>query len=185
MAMFTRSLTREARSAQQGDAAPGAHRWHVSANALALAAFVLVCASAGLAGAMYTDTSSGSWYDRLDKPPFMPPSWAFPVAWTTIYALMALGAWRVWRRIGPEPDRSRALVVFGAQLLLNALWAPVFFGAQSPELGMLVIAALWIGVLSMILTFAPVDPLAATINVPYLGWVTFAAVLNAAIVVLQ
>jgi tryptophan-rich sensory protein len=97
---------------------------------------------------------------------------------------MAYAAWRVWRRIGPEPDRSRALVVFGVQLLLNGLWAPVFFGAEAPWLAMLVIAALWIAVLAMLLTFAPVDPFAAVLTVPYLVWVTYAAVLNAAIILM-
>jgi tryptophan-rich sensory protein len=183
MAMFTRSLPGE--TLPLDDVSASAPRRRVPVNAIALAGFLVVCQGVGVVGALYTDTSRGSWYDGLEKPPFMPPSWAFPVAWTAIYALLALGAWRVWRRIGPEPDRSRALVVFGVQLLLNALWTPIFFGAESPELALLVIAALWIAVLAMVLTFAPVDPLAALVNVPYLGWVTFAAVLNAAIIFLQ
>jgi tryptophan-rich sensory protein len=182
MAAFTRSLTGDARTEQLEVAASSA--WWRSVNLWALVSFVVVCEGVGVVGAMFTETGPGSWYDGLHKPPFTPPGWAFPLAWTTIYALMAYGAWRVWRRIGPEPDRSLALVVFGLQLLLNALWTPVFFGAQSPELAMLVIAVLWIAVLGMVLTFAPVDPLAAALNVPYLLWVTFAAVLNAAIVVL-
>lgn len=183
MAMFTSSLTDEPRTLDGSSST--ATRWHVSTNALALAGFLLVCEGVGLIGALATDTSPGSWYDGLEKPSFMLPSWVSAVVATVLYALMALGTWRVWRRIGPEPDRSRALVVFGAQLLLNSLWAPIFFGAQSPELAMLVIAALWIAVLAMVLTFAPVDPLAATINVPYLGWVTFVAVVNASIIFLQ
>jgi tryptophan-rich sensory protein len=182
MAAYTRSLPGDARTEQLEVDTRDA--WWRSVNLWAFVGFLVVCEGVGIVGAMFTDTASGSWYDRLDKPPFTPPGWVFPVAWTSIYALMAYGAWRVWRRIGPEPDRSRALVVFGVQLLLNALWTPVFFGAQSPELAMLVIAGLWIAVLGMVLTFAPVDPLAATLNVPYLLWVTFAAVLNAAIVLM-
>jgi tryptophan-rich sensory protein len=160
-------------------------RPRVSVNAIALVLFVVVCEGVGLVGAIYTDTEPGSWYDGLDKPPFAPPSWVFAPVWTALYALMAFGAWRVWRRSGPEPDRSRALVVFGAQLLLNALWVPVFFGSQTPLLAMLVIASLWLAVLGMLVTFAPVDPWAAVMNVPYFLWVTFAAALNAGIVVLQ
>ena len=160
-------------------------RRHISTNAIAFVLFLLVCEGVGLVGALFVETGSASWYARLDKPGFSPPSWMFAPVWTALYALMALGAWRVWRRLGPEPDRSRALVIFGAQLLLVALWAPVFFGAESPTLGMLVIAALWLAVLAMLVTFAPVDPLAAVLNVPYFGWVTFAAVLNAGILLLQ
>jgi tryptophan-rich sensory protein len=178
MAAFTRSIPVDARTEQQHQVANPP--WWRSVNARALAGFLVVCQGVGLVGAWYTDTGPGSWYDQLEKPSFTPPGAAFPIVWTILYALMAYGAWRVWRRIGPEPDRSRALLVFGVQLLLNGLWAPVFFGAQSPELGMLVIAALWLAVLGMVLTFAPVDPLAAALNVPYLGWVTFAAVLNGA-----
>jgi tryptophan-rich sensory protein len=153
-------------------------------NAIALVLFVVVCEAVGVVGSTFTDTSPGSWFDQLEKPSFMPPNWAFPVAWTTLYAVMAYAAWRVWRRRGPEPDRSRALVVFGTQLLLNGLWAPVFFGAQAPWIAMLVMAGLWIAVLAMLLTFAPVDPLAAVLTVPYLAWVTFAAALNAAIILM-
>jgi benzodiazapine receptor len=160
-------------------------RRRLPVNLVAFFVFLLVCEGAGLIGALFTDTGAGSWYDTLEKPPFNPPSWVFAPVWTVLYALMAYGAWRVWRRIGPEPDRSRALVVFGAQLLLNALWTPVFFGAESPLLAMLVISALWLGVLAMLLTFAPVDPIAALVNVPYLAWVTFAAALNAGILILQ
>jgi translocator protein len=185
MAMYTRSIPGEPGLAGVDESTTLASALRRRTNALALVAFLVVCQGAGLIGAAYTDTGHGSWYEALEKPAFMPPTWAFPVAWTLAYTLMAYGAWRVWRRIGPEPDRSRALLVFGAQLLLNGLWAPVFFGAQSPWLAMVVIAALWIAVLAMVLTFAPVDPLAAVLNVPYFGWVGFAAVLNAAIILMS
>jgi benzodiazapine receptor len=178
MAMFTRSL-------QGSETAIRVQRLRPSPNAVGFGVFLVLCAVAGVVGSAFADTGAGSWYDGIDKPSFTPPTWVFPPMWGVLYAAMAFGAWRVWRRIGPEPDRSRALVVFGVQLLLNALWTPVFFGAESPYLGLLVVAALWLAVLAMVLTFAPVDPVAAVVNVPYLLWVSFAFVLNGVIAVMQ
>jgi translocator protein len=186
MAMFTRSIEpREGATIERAPTDERAVGWRLSTNAMVLIAFVVLCEAAGVVGAMFTETGPDSWYAGLDKPAFNPPSWVFAPVWTVLYALMGFGAWRVWRRLGPEPDRSRALVVFGVQLLLNALWTPIFFGAEAPYLSMLVITALWLAVLGMLLTFAPVDPFAAVLNLPYFGWVTFAVAINAGILILQ
>jgi translocator protein len=177
MAMFTRVLERP-----EATTRVTSPRWRPSVNAVVLSLFLVVCEAAAVVAAMFEDTGPNSWYAGLDKPPFAPPSWLLTPAWGAFYAVMALAAWRVWRRLGPEPDRSRALVVFGVQLLLSAVWMPVFFGAQSPYLSLLVVAALWLAALATVLTFAPVDPWSAVMNLPYLAFVTLAAVFNAALI---
>jgi tryptophan-rich sensory protein len=100
----------------------------------------------------------------------------FPVVWTILYILMGIAAWRVWRAGG-----RAALVPFFIQLALNVVWSFAFFGARSPALGFLVIAALWATIAWTIAAFAAVDRAAPWMMAPYLAWVSFAAVLNGAI----
>jgi benzodiazapine receptor len=179
MTTFTRSL--EGRDAATQAAAT---RWRPSANAVALTVFLVVCEAAAVVGALFAETGTDSWYAGLDKPSFAPPSSLLTPVWAATHAVMALAAWRVWRRLGPEPDRSRALVVWGVQLLLSALWMPVFFGAQAPYLSMLVVSALWLAALAVVLTFASVDPWSAVMNLPYIALVTYASACNAAIILM-
>ncbi|HEV2736806.1 MAG TPA: TspO/MBR family protein [Longimicrobiaceae bacterium] len=121
------------------------------------------------------------WYDRLDKPPYTPPKLVFPIAWTALYAMIAVSGWRVWKR--PDgPDRSRALALWGAQLALNAAWTPIFFTAMRPRAALVDVAALVPAVALYGLTAARVDRPAGWMMAPYLAWTSFAAVLNADIV---
>ncbi len=146
---------------------------------LALAAFVLVCLAAGWIGSIATTPAIPTWYAGLTKPPFNPPNAVFPIVWTILYVLMGVAAWRVWRT--GLPEGRTALLPFFIQLALNVLWSFAFFGAESPAFGLLVIALLWIAIAWTIAAFRPVDGPAALLLVPYLAWVSFAAVLNAAI----
>ena len=145
---------------------------------LALAAFVLVCLAAGWIGSIATTPAIPTWYAGLTKPSFNPPNAVFPIVWTVLYVLMGVAAWRVWRTgtVG-----RGALVPFFIQLALNVLWSFAFFGAESPVLGLIVIALLWVAIIWTILALRPVDGPAALLLVPYVAWVSFAAVLNAAI----
>ncbi len=130
---------------------------------------------ASLTGAFFRP---GTWYKKLDKPGWTPPDWLFPVAWLILYIMMAIAAWRVWDFAG----LGIPIYVWGAQLVLNAGWSAVFFGLRSPMLGLIEVSALWLAVAATIFTFATVDMLSAALLLPYLAWVSFAAVLNAAIV---
>lgn len=121
------------------------------------------------------------WYDRLDKPRWTPPKLVFPVAWTALYAMIAVSGWRVWKR--PDgPDRSRALALWGAQLGINAAWTPIFFSAMRPRAALVDVTALVPAVAAYGLTAARVDRPAGWMMAPYLAWTGFAAVLNADIV---
>lgn len=124
----------------------------------------------------------GDWYASLAKPAWTPPTWVFGPAWTILYAMMAVAAWRLWRRLGARPRESRrALVLFAVQLALNLSWTPVFFGMQRPDLALVVILFLWVAIAATIVAAWKACKTAAALLVPYLAWVTFATALNAAI----
>src|SRR5690606_7206741 len=113
------------------------------------------------------------------KPWFNPPSWVFGPAWTILYVLMAVAAWRVW--LAPESvARRTALIFFAVQFALNAVWSPAFFGLESPRLGLAVILVLLVALAAAVWRFFAVDRAAGWMMVPYLAWVAFAALLNGA-----
>ena len=146
---------------------------------LKLAACILASQAAGLFGALFTTTGPGSWYAGLAKPSFNPPGWVFGPVWTTLYILMGISAWLVWKKgsLSTPPVRG-ALLLFTVQLALNAAWSGLFFGLRSPLLGLIDIAALAAAILATILDFRPISPAAAWLLSPYLAWVSFAAILN-------
>jgi tryptophan-rich sensory protein len=120
------------------------------------------------------------WYPQLTKPGFTPPSWVFAPVWTTLYLLMAVAAWLLWRRRA-RPGAKAALTLFLVQLVLNALWSGLFFGLRNPLAGLIDLAALWLALSATIVLFARVRVLAAGLLIPYWAWVTFAGALNAQI----
>jgi benzodiazapine receptor len=134
-------------------------------------------------GSLFTFQGLVSWYPTLRKPFFTPPNGVFPIAWTFLYTLMVLSLWRVLR--SDIPGKGRALATFGVQLALNLAWSFVFFGLRSPWGGVGVITALIIAILLTIRAFRPFDTAAAYALVPYLAWVSFAALLNVSIAVLN
>ena len=143
--------------------------------------FVLVCELVGVVGALTTDTGTSPWYRTLAKPAFQPPGWVFGPVWTLLYALMGVAAWRVWR-LGPDtPGVRLALALFAAQLVLNAVWSPVFFGAHRIGLALVILAALWLVLVPTTFAFFRLDRPAGGLLLPYLAWVSFAVVLNASI----
>ena len=111
------------------------------------------------------------------KPPLSPPGIVFPIVWTVLFALMGIGAARIY--LAPaSAGRSRALRVFLLQLAFNFFWSIIFFNFQNFGLALVWLAALWLLILWMIRSFRRIDPLAAWLQIPYLVWVTFAAYLN-------
>jgi tryptophan-rich sensory protein len=140
-------------------------------SALALAGFILITFCAPLAGMF---SLPGAWYEALSKPSWNPPAWIFGPAWTLLYTLMAVAAWLVWKRDGWR----RPLMLYFVQLVLNAAWTPLFFGAHQLGWALVEICVLWIAILLTMLSFHPVNKAAGWLFVPYLAWVTFATVLN-------
>ena len=149
-------------------------------DAAGLAFFLVLClAVSGLGGAV-TATSVDAWYQTLNKPAFNPPDWVFAPVWTTLYVLMALAGWRVWRT-PPTPARRSALLLFAVQLVLNLAWSLVFFGLQKIGMALLEIGALFAAIIANCLVFWRLDRLAGALFVPYVLWVGYAAVLNLAL----
>lgn len=148
---------------------------------VALGIALVACFVAAAIGGLATSRSLRDWYVQLPKPSWNPPNWIFGPVWTVLYALMAVAAWLVWR-VRDERDVQIALTWFGAQLVLNVAWSVAFFGLRSPVGGLAVIVVLWWAIAGTIVAFAPIALVAALILVPYLAWVTFATVLNGAIV---
>jgi benzodiazapine receptor len=142
---------------------------------------IIACLAAGAIGSIFTRQAIPTWYATLEKPAFNPPNWLFAPVWTLLYIMMGIAAFLVWRK-GLENRQVRiALIVFLAQLILNALWSVVFFGLESPLFGVVVIAALWVAILFTVLKFYRISLAASVLMWPYLLWVTFAAVLNSSI----
>lgn len=144
-----------------------------------LLGFVVLCQAAGGAGAlaMATAPSEDAWYQALVKPAWNPPSFVFAPVWTTLYALMGIAAYLAWRR-WPLPQARRALALFGVQLIANVAWSWIFFRWHEPGLATLEIGALWILILAWLVASARLSRAAAWLIVPYLLWVSFAAVLT-------
>jgi tryptophan-rich sensory protein len=146
----------------------------------ALGAFLVLSALAGGLGSLATTPNIATWYAGLVKPAFNPPNSVFPVVWTILYVLIAIAGWLAWRH-----GAARRLVPFFVQIALNVIWSFAFFAAHSPAAGLVIVAALWLAILWSILAFWPVSRAASWLLVPYLAWVSFAAVLNGAIFALN
>lgn len=120
---------------------------------------------------------ANDWYAPLEKPGFQPPSWAFGVTWTILYAVMGV-ALALVLTASPSRARSRGLVLFTLQLALNYLWSPVFFGAGAIDWAFLIIMAMNVLVTATIIAFWRVKPLAGLLLLPYLAWLCLATALN-------
>ncbi|MEJ0095873.1 MAG: TspO/MBR family protein [Methylocella sp.] len=150
-----------------------------------LGACLVLCAGVAAIGGLATVPQIGGWYAGLAKPPWTPPNSVFPIAWSILYFLMALSLWRLWDRATPSIPRRRALSLFMAQLALNAMWSPIFFGLHAISAGLAIILALVVLVAATILQSAKTDRLAAILLIPYLVWVCYAMTLNVAIAALN
>jgi tryptophan-rich sensory protein len=136
---------------------------------------------AGGGGGIVTRESVQTWYPTLRKPSFNPPSWIFGPVWSTLYLLMGIAHYLVVREQADPRLARQAHIFYGLQLALNTLWSLIFFGRRSPLAALIEIVFLWIAIVLTIVTFARISPKAALLLMPYLLWVSFAALLNGAI----
>lgn len=140
--------------------------------------FLLACGAAASTGVLFPP---GDWYRDLEKPRWTPPNRAFPIVWTALYLAMAIAAARIATLSGTEPSVGLGLALWAAQIALNTLWTPVFFGLRRMKAGLAIISMLWLAVAAMTVVFWGLDPSAGLLVLPYLLWVTVAAALNATI----
>lgn len=147
-------------------------------NAFALLICFIASFSAGGFGSQY---KPGEWYASLQKPIWTPPSLAFPMAWTILYALMSIAAWLVWKHRAENSSVTTALLLFALQLILNAAWSWIFFGRHQMGWALVEMLGLWVVIAGMLYLFWKIDAMAGYLMIPYLAWVSFALVLNWAI----
>ncbi len=142
--------------------------------------FLSLCFGAAGLGSLATAPEIGGWYQTLTKPTWNPPAWVFGPVWTTLYFLMAIAAWLVWKPAGFKAA-SLPLVLFGIQLALNIAWSWIFFRYRQPGWAFVDIILLWLAIFATTVAFFRHSRLAGWLMCPYLAWVSFAAVLNHAI----
>lgn len=133
-------------------------------------------------GALLVET--GGWYEALNKPLWNPPSWVFGPVWTLLYLMIGLAGYFAWAR-GRRAERRAVFTVYGAQLVLNALWSPLFFGLRRPDWALGALILLWFSILLCIGLFSQRSRPAAWLLMPYFIWVSFAGALNTAIMIIN
>ncbi len=146
-------------------------------SVVGLILWLAIALAAGWIGSRFMP---GAWYAELTKPSWNPPSYVFAPVWTVLYIMMGVAAWLVWRKAG-FAGAATALLLFFVQLVLNALWSYLFFGAHRPDLAFIDIVALWLAILATAFAFGRISTTAGVLLVPYLCWVGFAGALNLAL----
>lgn len=140
--------------------------------------------SAGAIASFFTFEAIATWYITLNKPSFNPPNWLFGPVWTTLYIILGVSLFLIWKE-NRSKVRDQALTIFGIQMALNFFWSFLFFYINQIGIALIEIVLLWSSILLMIRYFYKIYPIAAYINIPYLLWVTFATALNAAYFILN
>jgi tryptophan-rich sensory protein len=143
---------------------------------ITLAAFLAATFGAGVTGAAFPP---GPWYRTLRKPAWTPPDWLFPIAWTALYVAMAVAAWRV--ALSGSDWAAAGLALWSWQIVMNALWSPIFFGLRRLGAALAALSGLWAAVALTTLAFWQADRTAALLMAPYLVWVSYAGALNLAL----
>jgi len=132
----------------------------------------------GAIAGLFTAEAIPGWYKTLNQPSFNPPNWLFGPVWTTLYLLMGISLFLIWKQ-KPSKERNKAVFIYLMQLSLNFGWSFIFFYFNRIGFALMEIILLWISIVIMISSFYKIKPIAAYINIPYLLWVTFATILNA------
>lgn len=147
---------------------------------LPLGMFLLLSFLAAAIGGYATSTSDDTWYAALRQPSWTPPNWLFGPVWAVLYIAMSVAAWRVWR-LGGGVDARQTVRLFGAQLALNALWSILFFGLHRPGAALIDAIVLWLVLVRLLVRLRSADRIAGWLWTPYVLWVSYAVLLNAAV----
>lgn len=152
-------------------------------NLVSLIGSILICQAVGVLGTVATVSSITGWYGLLNKPFFTPPSYIFGPVWFVLYCLMGISLYLVWQK--KKASCEEGVCYFWAQLALNCLWTFIFFGAKNLWFSFLVIVFLWVMIFLTILKFRKISIKASWLLVPYQIWVSFAALLNFSVALLN
>ena len=154
-------------------------------NTFKLIVAIIISELAGIIGAIFTTSAIPTWYTTLTKPALNPPSWIFGPVWTTLYLLMGIAAFLIWKKGWDRKDVRQALAVFGLQLILNTAWSIIFFNFHSPFWALMDIVLLWTAIVWTMILFYKISKPAMWLLIPYILWVSFASYLNYSIFILN
>ena len=149
-----------------------------------LAFAIVVCEGVGILGSVFTISQIPVWYVSLNKPIFSPPNWIFGPVWIVLYALMGISIVLALEK-SAKKNKHFIYKIFGIQLFLNFLWTVIFFGVHETRLAFVEILVLWVIILYLIIIFNKISKVASYLLIPYLLWVSFAALLNFWIAILN
>lgn len=147
-------------------------------NTIKLMLCISITELTGAIGSIFTFPSIESWYSTLTRPELSPPNWVFGPVWTTLFALMGIAVFLVWKKGLNRKDVRTALGVFAVQLVLNMMWSIIFFNLQSPFWAFMDLIVLWLAIVSTMILFYKISKPAFWLLVPYILWVSFAGYLN-------
>ena len=146
---------------------------------------IVICQLTGVIGSIFTRPAISTWYATLRKPSFTPPDWVFAPVWILLFFLMGIAVYVVWLKGLREKQIRKAMILFGGQLILNALWSWIFFGLRSPLAGFIEISILSVVIIFTIQAFFKISKTAGALLIPYFLWVAFASGLNLSVWVLN
>jgi translocator protein len=147
-------------------------------NASKLIISIVIPVAVGATSGFFTATGVDSWYQTISKPSWNPPGWIFAPVWTTLYIMMGIALFLVWKSNTNESLKKKAISLFAVQLLLNFFWSIIFFNQEQPGWALADIIVMWLAILLTIFAFANVNKMASWLLVPYISWVSFATILN-------
>ncbi|MBM3416726.1 MAG: tryptophan-rich sensory protein [Bacteroidetes bacterium] len=147
-------------------------------NFLKLVISISIPLAIGATSGFFTVTGAESWYQGINKPSWNPPNRIFGPVWTTLYIMMGISFFLIWKADTSRETKKMAMVFFTAQLVLNFFWSFIFFNQQQPGWALVELAALWLMILATIFAFGNISKTAAWLLAPYISWVSFASILN-------
>lgn len=147
-------------------------------NSLKLILSILLPLAIGALSGFFTVTGVGSWYQTIQKPSWNPPNWIFGPVWTSLYILMGIALYLVWKSDAAPALKRMAILLFSVQLVLNFFWSLIFFNQHAIGWALVEIIILWLAILVTIFVFARISNAAAWLLVPYISWVSFASILT-------
>ena len=147
-------------------------------NTAKLVICIVLTVGLGSLGGIFTASEIQGWYLHLNKPSWNPPNWLFAPVWTTLYLLMGIALYLVWKTPADADTKRWAVIVFVVQFVLNFLWSYIFFREHQLGWAFVEIIVMWLAILCTIIGFSRINKIAAWLLVPYISWVSFAAILN-------
>jgi translocator protein len=147
-------------------------------NVIKLIIAIAIPLVVGAVSGFFTTTEIPGWYQTINKPSWNPPSWIFAPVWTTLYVLMGIALYLVWKAEADPIMKKTAIAFFAIQLVFNFFWSFIFFNQHLPGWALVDIIVMWLFILLTIFTFAGINTIAAWLLVPYISWVSFASILN-------